>query len=186
MPAFALFNAGVPVGGGGTALADPVVLGTFLGLLVGKPVGIVLFAAAAAAAGLTRLPRGVGWAAVTGVGLLGGIGFTMALFIGTLAFGEGPVLNQAKVGVLLASVCALLACTRAEPRPKIAADRFVAVVSAVPVVASSRPAKPPTLDTYGAVRLRIRKGRIQFGSLDCAGFASAATPDFDAMQPMAC
>ena len=109
MPAFALFNAGVPVGGGGTALADPVVLGTFLGLLVGKPVGIVLFAAAAVAARLTRLPRGVGWAAVTGVGLLGGIGFTMALFIGTLAFGEGPVLNQAKVGVLLASVCAAVA-----------------------------------------------------------------------------
>jgi NhaA family Na+:H+ antiporter len=109
MPAFALFNAGVPVGGGGTALADPVVLGTFLGLLVGKPVGIVLFAAAAVAARLTRLPRGVGWAAVTGVGLLGGIGFTMALFIGTLAFGEGPVLNQAKIGVLLASVCAAVA-----------------------------------------------------------------------------
>jgi NhaA family Na+:H+ antiporter len=109
MPAFALFNAGVPVGGGDTALADPVVLGTFLGLLLGKPVGIVLFAAAAAAAGLTRLPRGVGWAAVTGVGLLGGIGFTMALFIGTLAFGEGPVLNQAKVGVLLASACAAVA-----------------------------------------------------------------------------
>jgi Na+:H+ antiporter, NhaA family len=55
---------------------------------------------------VTRLPAGVGWAAMVGVGFLGGIGFTMALFIAMLAFGEGPALAQAKVGVLSASVCA--------------------------------------------------------------------------------
>jgi Na+:H+ antiporter, NhaA family len=106
MPAFALFNAGVTLGGEGGGFGNVVTLGAFLGLLVGKPVGITLFVALAVALGVTRLPAGVGWAAIAGVGLLGGIGFTMALFIAMLAFGESPALDQAKIGVLSASVCA--------------------------------------------------------------------------------
>ena len=105
MPLFALFNAGVTLGGEG-GFGNVVTLGAFLGLLIGKPVGITLFVAIAIALGVTRLPSGVGWAAITGVGLLGGIGFTMALFIAMLAFGESPALDQAKIGVLAASVCA--------------------------------------------------------------------------------
>jgi NhaA family Na+:H+ antiporter len=112
MPVFALFNAGVQLGGGadgaGVALTA-VTAGAFLGLLLGKPVGITLFVALAAALRITRLPVGVNWAAVAGVGLLGGIGFTMALFIAMLAFGESPALDQAKVGVLASSVCAAVA-----------------------------------------------------------------------------
>lgn len=116
MPLFALFNAGVAIGGGGqggaegaAAASGMVALGAFLGLIVGKPVGIVGFSAAAVALRLTRLPDGVGWRALTGAALLGGIGFTMALFIAVLAFGEGPTLDEAKLGVLAASACAAVA-----------------------------------------------------------------------------
>jgi NhaA family Na+:H+ antiporter len=108
MPIFALFNAGVSVGGEGSGFANVVTLGAFLGLLIGKPIGITLFVAIAVALGITRLPPGVGWTAIAGVGLLGGIGFTMALFIAMLAFGESPALDQAKIGVLSASICAAL------------------------------------------------------------------------------
>jgi Na+:H+ antiporter, NhaA family len=106
MPVFALFNAGVPLGGGGAGFTNPVTLGAFLGLLLGKPVGITLAVALAVVSRVTRLPEGVGWAAIAGVGLLGGIGFTMALFIAMLAFGDSPALAQAKIGVLSASLCA--------------------------------------------------------------------------------
>jgi len=109
MPVFALVNAGVPVGGAAGGFADPVTLGAFLGLLLGKPLGITLAVAAGGALGLSRLPEGIGWGAVLGVGLLGGIGFTMALFIATLAFGDSAALDQAKIGVLSASVCAATA-----------------------------------------------------------------------------
>jgi NhaA family Na+:H+ antiporter len=111
MPIFALANAGVSLDG--TTLGDPhglgVALAVTLGLLIGKPVGITLFALAAVRLRLASLPRGVGTGALVGVGLLGGIGFTMALFITALAFGEGPLASAAKVGVLVASVLACLA-----------------------------------------------------------------------------
>ena len=97
------------LGGAAGFLESPVTLGAFLGLLLGKPLGITLFVAAAAAAGVVRLPAGVGWPAIAGAGLLGGIGFTMALFIAMLAFGEGAALDEAKVGVLAASLCAAIA-----------------------------------------------------------------------------
>jgi NhaA family Na+:H+ antiporter len=84
--------------------------------------GITLFVAAAAAVGIVRLPAGVGWPAIAGAGLLGGIGFTMALFIALLAFGEGAALDEAKVGVLAASLCAAVAgtpcCARRWLRPR--------------------------------------------------------------------
>jgi NhaA family Na+:H+ antiporter len=111
MPIFALANAGVSIDA--RTLADPAGLGVALavglGLLLGKPLGITLFAVAAVRLGLASLPRGVGVGALAGAGLLGGIGFTMALFITALAFAEGPLAAAAKVGVLGASVlaCAL-------------------------------------------------------------------------------
>ncbi len=109
MPVFALANAGVALEA--RTLADPagarVALAVAAGLLIGKPVGIACFALAAARLGVARLPAGVGAGALLGVGLLGGIGFTMALFIGSLAFGETPLGESAKLGVLAAS---LLAC----------------------------------------------------------------------------
>jgi NhaA family Na+:H+ antiporter len=114
MPTFALFNAGVTLvddrgAGLAEALTAPVMLGVLAGLVVGKPLGIVGLAWLAVASGMAKLPDGVDWKAVTGVALLGGIGFTMALFIANLAFDRSAdLLDHAKLGVLGASAIAAL------------------------------------------------------------------------------
>jgi NhaA family Na+:H+ antiporter len=91
----------------GTAFAHPVTMGVILGLVIGKPIGITLLAWAAVRMGLASLPGGVGWGQIHGVSWLGGIGFTMSLFVANLAFGEGSaLLDSAKIGVLAASVLA--------------------------------------------------------------------------------
>jgi NhaA family Na+:H+ antiporter len=120
MPLFALANAGVPLRA--SSFVDPVALAVAAGLLVGKPLGISLFSAVAVAAGLARLPEGVGWAAVAAGGTLAGIGFTMALFIAGLAL-EGPALEAAKVGILTASTLAAVAGVRLLAWALPAADR---------------------------------------------------------------
>jgi len=74
-----------------------------LGLLIGKPLGIMLFSWLAVKTGFAKLPSGVGWSAVFGGGILAGIGFTMAIFIASLAM-EGTMLSAAKVGILGGSV----------------------------------------------------------------------------------
>jgi NhaA family Na+:H+ antiporter len=112
MPAFALFNAGVALGGqdGAQLSVSAVSLGVFAGLVVGKPLGILGFAWIAVRIGHARLPAGIGWPAMLGVGLLGGIGFTMSLFIGNLAFaGADALLGQAKLAIFAASTAAALA-----------------------------------------------------------------------------
>src|SRR5262249_31535089 len=96
MPIFALANAGVPIQL--DALGAPVSVAVMLGLLIGKPVGIVLLSWIAVRAGLAKLPDGVGWKALVGAGCLAGIGFTMALFIASLAL-TGPLLYTAKIGI---------------------------------------------------------------------------------------
>jgi NhaA family Na+:H+ antiporter len=103
MPIFALANAGVPIGLSG--LASPVAHAAAAGLLIGKPVGVVLLSFFAVRIGLARLPQGVTWGALAAGGLLAGIGFTMALFIAGLAL-EGELLAAAKVGILGASAIA--------------------------------------------------------------------------------
>ena len=100
MPVFALANAGVPI-----ALenfGEPVAIAVVVGLVVGKPLGIVLFSAIAVRLRIARLPDGVSWGTLCGGGCLAGIGFTMALFIAGLAIDE-VALDAAKVGVLGAS-----------------------------------------------------------------------------------
>ncbi|MBL8860466.1 MAG: Na+/H+ antiporter NhaA [Planctomycetes bacterium] len=103
MPLFALANAGVTITASG--FADPIATAVGVGLLVGKPVGIVLFSFLAVRLGLAALPAGVGWRQMTGAGFLAGIGFTMALFIAGLAL-VGPALDAAKVGILAGSALA--------------------------------------------------------------------------------
>jgi NhaA family Na+:H+ antiporter len=99
---------------------DPVALAVAAGLLVGKPVGILLFSWLAVRAGVAKLPDAVGWRAVAGAGCLAGIGFTMALFIAGLAL-DGAALEAAKVGVLagsaLAAVVGVLVLGRVLPAP---------------------------------------------------------------------
>jgi len=105
MPLFAFANAGVQLGGMSLSdLVAPLPLGIALGLFVGKQLGVFGFTWVGVALGLCRLPEGVTWRHVYGAGALAGIGFTMSLFIGTLAF-EGPELqNAVRLGVLCGSL----------------------------------------------------------------------------------
>jgi NhaA family Na+:H+ antiporter len=102
LPLFAFWNAGVALGGSG--VAGRVGLGIVLGLVLGKQLGITLFAWLAVRAGWAALPEGVTWPHIYGGATLAGIGFTMSLFVSELAFGPGALLDQAKLGVLLASL----------------------------------------------------------------------------------
>jgi len=105
MPVFALSNAGVLLAtGAARSLSDPISLGVIFGLVFGKPIGIVLFSWLATRSRIAMMLDGISWRQITGVGLLGGIGFTMSLFIANLAFGDTPALKMAKVGILAASI----------------------------------------------------------------------------------
>jgi NhaA family Na+:H+ antiporter len=107
IPLFALANAGVHLPADfAQALGHPVTLGVILGLVLGKPLGITLFAWVAVRAGLAVMPEGVAWRALHGVSWLGGIGFTMSLFIANLAFPGGEMGDEAKVGIISASIVA--------------------------------------------------------------------------------
>ena len=108
LPLFALANGGVElsVGGLSDAATSPVTLGIIVGLVAGKCIGIVLATRIAVAAGVGSLPAGVTWRSVTGVALLGGIGFTVSLFITGLAFDDHHIQDAAKIGVLTASLLA--------------------------------------------------------------------------------
>jgi len=111
LPVFALANAGVHLGGGvlGEALDSTIALGIAAGLVIGKPVGILLAAYVAVKVGLGRLPEDTGWRMVAGLGAVGGIGFTVSLFIAGLSFpGEELLTEEAKVGILAGSLLAAL------------------------------------------------------------------------------
>jgi protein-disulfide isomerase len=109
VPLFALANAGIPINGGflARAFTSPVTLGILVAYVVGKPVGIVgaSWLATRLSRGRLRLP--VGWGALLGGGAIAGIGFTVSLLIASLAF-HGEQLQEAKLGVLSAAVCAAL------------------------------------------------------------------------------
>ncbi|MDQ2637614.1 MAG: Na+/H+ antiporter NhaA [Actinomycetota bacterium] len=110
VPVFAFFAAGVHIGGveGFTrALGDPVTLGIVLGLVVGKPVGIFLTTRVLAAVTRANLDDAIRWIDVVGIAMLAGIGFTVSLLIGDLAYGLGSERDEfVKIGVLTGSVCA--------------------------------------------------------------------------------
>jgi NhaA family Na+:H+ antiporter len=109
MPIFAFANAGVPLTGLGlNDITHPVTSGIALGLAVGKPVGITLLVYLAVRSGLASLPLQSTWTQILGVACVAGIGFTMSLFIGVLAFGDGDLMNQVRLGVLLGSTVAAL------------------------------------------------------------------------------
>ena len=105
LPVFAFFNSGIPLYDipVASALTHPVTLGCLLGLFVGKPLGITLAAFLAVKSGIAVLPEKVDWPLVLGAGMLGGIGFTMALFVSGLSFESAHYLNYSKLGVLLGS-----------------------------------------------------------------------------------
>ena len=108
LPIFALANTGILVGAGwAQELLSANSLGIILGLVIGKPVGILLFSFIAVSARLCRLPLDLAWRHILGAGLLGGIGFTMSIFITNLAFaGQPGVINASKMAILVASLTA--------------------------------------------------------------------------------
>lgn len=124
LPIFALANAGVRFEVDILAvLRQPLALGIVLGLVVGKPLGIVLLSWLAVRSGRGALPDGVEWWQVVGVGCVAGIGFTMSLFISGLAFLDTPLMATAKVGILSASLISgtigLVLLSRSLPRAAV-------------------------------------------------------------------
>lgn len=108
LPLFALTNADVRfVGGGlGDVWADPVLPGIFFGLLLGKPIGILLFSFITTKLKIASLPENVSWLHMVGAGILGGVGFTMAIFVANLAFVDDAITTTAKLAILTASALA--------------------------------------------------------------------------------
>jgi NhaA family Na+:H+ antiporter len=121
LPLFAFANAGVSLAGITLAhVTSAIPMGIALGLLIGKPVGIFTFSLAAIRMRLAAPPEGATWAQIFGVAVLGGIGFTMSLFIGMLAFSDVTRAAEIRIGVLLGSLASALAgylVLRAVTRP---------------------------------------------------------------------
>lgn len=105
LPLFALANSGLPLHGVGLdAVTDPVVLGIALGLFLGKQLGVFSLSWLVIRLGWARMPQGATWLQFYGVAVLTGIGFTMSLFIGSLAFQPGTFDAETRMGVLLGSI----------------------------------------------------------------------------------
>lgn len=110
LPLFAFANAGVSLAGMTLAhVFAPIPMGIALGLFLGKPVGIYCFSRLAIGLGLAERPEGSTWPQLFGVAMLGGIGFTMSLFIGMLAFVDATRAAEIRIGVLLGSIASALA-----------------------------------------------------------------------------
>ncbi|MGB0844867.1 MAG: Na+/H+ antiporter NhaA [Alphaproteobacteria bacterium] len=110
LPIFAFANAGINLSGFTTEqFFSGIALGTALGLVVGKPVGIMLLVWIALKMGVSKLPEGSNWTQVLGVSFLAGVGFTMSLFIGTLAFDSFDAAQSVRIGVILGSVVSAFA-----------------------------------------------------------------------------
>jgi Na+:H+ antiporter, NhaA family len=124
MPIFAFANAGVHIlGKVSAAVTHPIAIGVLLGLLLGKPLGITLFSWLATRTGLGARPASVSWSQIFGASWLCGIGFTMALFIASLALSDDNLLDMAKIGIMAASLAAgcignLLLLKRVSPAPR--------------------------------------------------------------------
>lgn len=107
LPIFALANTAIHFDGNITQiLTEHNSLGIALGLIIGKPLGIFLITFLAVSFGLCKLPRGMNWKSVFGAGLLGGIGFTMSIFITLLAFDNETIINNSKLVILISSLIA--------------------------------------------------------------------------------
>jgi len=125
VPLFAFANAGIALGGGAIrdSLSESITIGVILGLVIGKPLGILAFSWLAVRTGKVLLPPGVTWSHMLGVGLLAGVGFTVALFINDLAFDAPAAIDEGKIGILLGSLIAAalglitLSAVTSRPRP---------------------------------------------------------------------
>ena len=109
LPLFALANTAIVINTDlGEIITQKFSLGISLGLVIGKPIGIVLISFLAVSFGICKLPDDLNWKSIIGVGFLGGIGFTMSIFITLLAFDDFELQNDSKITILIASVIAAL------------------------------------------------------------------------------
>ncbi|MBX3281084.1 MAG: Na+/H+ antiporter NhaA [Acidobacteria bacterium] len=128
LPIFALANTGLVIESNWAAdLASPNTLGIGLGLVIGKPLGIFIASYLAVATGFCALPKGLGWRQVLGIGMLGGIGFTMSIFITNLAFpGRQSLIDESKLaifgGSLISAVIGLVYLYAFSRSEKVAAE----------------------------------------------------------------
>ena len=108
LPLFAFSNAGVILSGMSFTqiVTSPVAIGVFFGLLVGKPLGIFISTWITVKMGVSQLPTGVKWGHIAGVSALGGVGFTMAIFVTNLSFADPQIAAIAKTAILAASIVA--------------------------------------------------------------------------------
>ena len=107
LPLFAAANMCIPIGEGWqSSLVDANSLGIVLGLVVGKPLGIWLFSYIGVVLGFCALPSDLKWKNIVGAGFLGGIGFTMSIFIAILAFDDETIVNSSKIAIIIASILA--------------------------------------------------------------------------------
>jgi NhaA family Na+:H+ antiporter len=164
MPLFAFANAGVPISA--AHLRDPIAAAVFFGLTLGKPLGVISFSWLAVRSGIALRPPSLDWGMVAGGGMLAGIGFTMALFIAGLAFGDDH-LNAAKLGILSASIVsavlgsALLAWLSSSRRVGGVEDRRQHDVS------NNRPSvqlEKAKRNSLGQLNSQREKARLQRGS----------------------
>lgn len=107
LPIFALANTAIHLEGNwDSAIGEPFALGILLGLIVGKPLGIGLFSYLSVKLKMCKLPADVNWTKLFSVGILGGIGFTMSIFIALLAFDDPFIINESKLMIMFASLVA--------------------------------------------------------------------------------
>ncbi|WP_228953525.1 Na+/H+ antiporter NhaA [Mucilaginibacter sp. UR6-1] len=107
MPVFALANSGIYIKGGFLRdIVNPVSIGVIAGLLIGKFTGVLSFTWLMVKSKMADLPQDASWKHMVGVAILAGIGFTMSLFVSSLAFSDQQMVEQAKYGILIASLCA--------------------------------------------------------------------------------
>ncbi|MFM8431671.1 MAG: Na+/H+ antiporter NhaA [Bacteroidota bacterium] len=110
MPLFAMANTSILIQSEfSSILTDPMGLGISAGLFLGKPLGILLFVWLAIKMGASKIPEGVGLQQILGIGMLGGIGFTMSIFVAMLAFEDANTVETAKLSILIASLASALA-----------------------------------------------------------------------------
>jgi NhaA family Na+:H+ antiporter len=107
LPLFALANTSITIGSDWqTGLTENYSIGILLGLVLGKPIGIWLFSLLGVGLGFCALPGELKWKNILGAGFLGGIGFTMSIFITLLAFDQAEIVNNTKITILIASLVA--------------------------------------------------------------------------------
>lgn len=107
LPLFAIANTSIAIGSDWqSGLGESNSIGIMVGLIVGKPLGIMLFASIGVLLGACALPKGLQWKNIVGVGMLSGIGFTMSIFITILAYSDPELINNSKIAIIVASIVA--------------------------------------------------------------------------------